>query len=109
LIPQDTIPKPKTFSSFYGGKVINGKTGVAGADETDELIDMIFQNEEVSKYICRRLYRWFVYYKIDGAAEQNVIVPLAKIFRDNNYEIKPVLRTLFESEHFFDTLNQGCF
>ncbi|HLO81955.1 MAG TPA: DUF1800 domain-containing protein, partial [Chitinophagaceae bacterium] len=101
--------KPKTFSSFYGGSTINGKTGAAGADETDELIDMIFQKDEVSKYICRRLYRWFVYYKIDGAAEQNVIEPLAKIFRDSNYEIKPVLRALFESEHFYDVLNQGCF
>jgi uncharacterized protein (DUF1800 family) len=101
--------KVKVFSTYYGGKQIAGKTGTAGADETDELIDMIFQKEEVSKYICRKLYRWFVYYQIDGAAEQNVIEPLAKIFRDNNYEIKPVLRALFESQHFFDTLNQGCF
>ena len=101
--------KLKIFSSYYGGKQITGKTGTAGADETEELIEMIFQQEEVSKYICRKLYRWFVYYKIDAAAEQNVIGPLAKIFRDNNYEIKPVLRALFESQHFFDTLNQGCF
>lgn len=99
----------KTFSSFYGGKTITGKTGAAGATETDELIDMIFSKDEVSKYICRRLYRWFVYYKIDAAVEMNVIEPLAKIFRDNNYEIKPVLRALLQSEHFFDTLNQGCF
>jgi uncharacterized protein (DUF1800 family) len=101
--------KLKVFSSYYGGKQITGKTGAAGSDETNELIDMIFQQEEVSKYICRKLYRWFVYYKIDTAAEQNVIEPLAKIFRDNNYEIKPVLRALFESQHFYDTLNQGCF
>lgn len=99
----------KTFSSFYGGKTITGKTGAAGATETDELIDMIFSKDEVSKYICRRLYRWFVYYKIDTAVEINVIEPLAKILRDNNYEIKPVLRALFQSEHFFDPLNQGCF
>jgi len=101
--------KLKVFSSYYGGKQITGKTGAAGSDETNELIDMIFQQEEVSKYICRKLYRWFVYYKIDTAAEQNVIEPLAKIFRDNNYEIKPVLRALFESQHFYDALNQGCF
>lgn len=99
---------PKTFSSYYGGKTIAGKTGAAGATETDELIDMIFLKDEVSKFICRRLYRWFVYYKIDAAIELNVIEPLAKIFRDNNYEIKPVMRALLESEHFFDVLNQGC-
>jgi uncharacterized protein (DUF1800 family) len=100
---------PKQFSSYYGSKIITGKTGAAGAGETDELIDMIFLKDEVSKYICRRLYIWFVYYKIDAAAEQNVIEPLAKIFRDNGYEMKPVLRALFESQHFFDVLNQGCF
>ena len=99
----------KQFSSYYGNKAITGKTGAAGAGETDELIDMIFQKDEVSKYICRRLYIWFVYYKIDAATEKNVIEPLAKIFRDNGYEMKPVLRALFESQHFFDVLNQGCF
>lgn len=99
----------KTFSAFYGNKTITGKTGAAGATETDELIDMIFSKDEVSKYVCRRLYRWLVYYKIDAAVEMNIIEPLAKIFRDNNYEIKPVLRALLQSDHFFDTLNQGCF
>ncbi|MDQ3845259.1 MAG: DUF1800 domain-containing protein, partial [Bacteroidota bacterium] len=81
----------KQFSPFYNGTTISGKSGTAGANETDELIDMIFKKDEVSKFICRRLYRWFVYYKIDEATEANVIEPLAKIFRDNNYEIKPVL------------------
>lgn len=99
---------PKTFSSYYGSKTITGKTGAAGAGETDELIDMILAKDEVAKYICRRLYNWFVYYKIDAVTEQNVIEPLAKIFRDSGYEIKPVLRALFESQHFFDVLNQGC-
>ncbi|MBD0278973.1 MAG: DUF1800 domain-containing protein, partial [Flavisolibacter sp.] len=98
----------KQFSSFYNGTTISGKSGAAGANETDELIDMIFKKDEVSKFICRRLYRWLVYYKIDEATEANMIEPLAKIFRDNNYEIKPVLSTLLQSEHFFDVLNQGC-
>lgn len=99
----------KTFSSFYGNKVISGKSGTNGAQETDELIDMIFLQEEVSKHICRKLYRFFIYYDIDAATESNVIAPLAKIFRDNNYEIKPVLSALFKSEHFYDDLNKGCF
>jgi len=54
------------------------------------------------------LYRWFVYYVIDDSEEQNVIAPLAKILRDSNYEIAPVLQALFTSEHFFDPLNIGC-
>lgn len=98
----------KTFSSFFNNKVITGKSGAAGEDELDDLLDMIFTSTEVSKYICRKLYRWFVYYDIDAAAETNVIEPLAAIFRNNNYQIKPVLETLFKSEHFFDVVNQGC-
>ena len=98
----------KTFSSFFGNKKITGKSGAAGADELDELLDMIFSEEEVSKYMCRKLYRWFVYYDIDAAAETNVIEPLATIFRNNNYQIKPVLSALFKSQHFFDVVNRGC-
>lgn len=99
----------KKFSSFYNQTTIKGRTGLnAGMDELKDLLDMIFAQEEVSKFICRKLYRYFVYYKIDDNAEQNVITPLAKIFRDENYEIKPVLKALFMSEHFFDAWNRGC-
>ncbi|MBO6515601.1 MAG: DUF1800 domain-containing protein [Bacteroidia bacterium] len=98
----------KTFSTFFGNKVIKGQTGANGADELDELLDMIFNEEEVAKFICRRLYMWFVYYEIDATTETNVIEPLADVFRNNNYQIKPVLETLFKSEHFFDVANQGC-
>lgn len=99
----------KQFSSFYNNTTITGQSGANGALETDALINMLFTKIEVSKYIVRKLYRWFVYYKIDAATETNVIEPLATIYRNNNYEIKPVLSALFKSEHFFDVLNQGCF
>ena len=100
----------KTFSSFYNNTVIQGKTGATAGDlELDDLLNMIFAKNEVSENICRRIYRWFVYYDIDASTETNVIVPLAAILRSNNYNIKPVLDTLFKSEHFFDILNQGCY
>ncbi|MEI9944434.1 MAG: DUF1800 domain-containing protein [Chitinophagaceae bacterium] len=98
----------KQFSSYFGGATIAGQSGANGALETDALITMLFAKDEVSKYICRSIYRWFVYYTLDAAAETNVIEPLAVIFRTNNYDIKPVLAALFKSEHFFDVLNQGC-
>jgi Protein of unknown function (DUF1800) len=69
---------------------------------------MIFLQNETAKYICRKFYRWFVYYVIDAAAEANVITPMADIFRNNNYEIKPALAALFKSAHFFDPVNVGC-
>ncbi len=99
----------KQFSSFYNNTIIIGKnSSTAGEEELDDLLKMIFTQEEVSKHICRKLYRWFIYYVIDKNAEDNVITPLAKIFRDSNYEIKPVLNALFNSAHFFEFVNIGC-
>lgn len=99
----------KSFSSFYNNTVITGRTGATAGDlELTDLMNMIFAQNEVAKFIVRKLYRWFVYYEIDAATEANVITPLADIFRNNNYNIKPVLTTLFKSEHFFDVLNQSC-
>ena len=99
----------KTFSTFFSGTVITGRTGATAGDlELNDLVNMIFAQQEVAKYIVRKFYRWFVYYAIDSATETNVIAPLADIFRTNNYELKPMLSALFKSEHFFDMLNRGC-
>jgi uncharacterized protein (DUF1800 family) len=97
----------KQFSSFYNNATITGKAGANGAAETDELINLIFQQNETALHICRRFYRFFVYYEIDAATEANVITPMANLFRSNNYEIKPVIKLLFSSEHFFDPVNRA--
>ncbi|MEO6039278.1 MAG: DUF1800 family protein, partial [Saprospiraceae bacterium] len=97
----------KTFSAYYNNTVIPG--GTNGELELDALLNMIFQKEDLAKFICRKLYRFFLYYKIDATVETDVIEPLAQIFRDNNYEIRPVMAALLGSEHFFDAYNQGCF
>ncbi|MDX2279458.1 MAG: DUF1800 domain-containing protein [Saprospiraceae bacterium] len=97
----------KPFSSFYNNTVIAGQAD--GAAELDALLDMIFQKEEIATYICRKIYRFFVYYKIDQTVEDEIIAPLAQLFRDNNYDIQPVMRTLLLSAHFFDAANKGCY
>jgi len=98
----------KTFSAFYNNRIINGTNNEAGAlGELDQLLDMIFEREETAKFICREVYRFFVHYNIDSTIENNVITPLANVFRSNNYEIAPMLKTLFKSQHFFDVLANG--
>ncbi|MGH2563852.1 MAG: DUF1800 domain-containing protein, partial [Ginsengibacter sp.] len=97
----------KSFSSFYNNTVISGASD--GYTELDKFIDMIFATDECSKFICRKIYKWFVYYDIDDSVETDVIAPLATILRSNNFEIKPVLSALFKSEHFFDAINQSCY
>jgi uncharacterized protein (DUF1800 family) len=99
--------RDKQFSAFYNNTLIKGRSGAQGAEETRELIDMIFNQHEVAMHTCRCLYRWFVSGPIDKITEENVIVPLAGIFIQNKYEIVPVLRALLGSEHFFDAANTG--
>lgn len=100
----------KTFSSFYNGVTIPGRTDAnAGDAELDDLLNMIFgKSAEVSEFIVKKIYTWFCYYTITPDAVNQVIKPLAQILRDNNWEIKPVLAALLKSEHFFDPLTQGC-
>ncbi|MFN0082462.1 MAG: DUF1800 family protein [Ferruginibacter sp.] len=101
----------KQFSSFFGNATIQNATPTIlanGALELDALIDLIFtKTQVVSEYICRRLYRYFVYYDIDANIETNVITPLAQTFVANNWNILPVLQQLFKSQHFFDVANKG--
>jgi uncharacterized protein (DUF1800 family) len=92
----------KKLSHRFNNAVINN----AGAEEYKVLIDIIFQQEEVSKFIARKLYRWFVYYQIDESIETAIIEPLAQLIRDNNYELKPAMEALLTSEHFYADF--GC-
>ncbi len=95
----------KQFSSAFGNQTIQNANG---EEEYKDLIAMILEQDETAKHICRKIYRWFVYYEIDEQTENNVIAPMADIFRENKYEIKPVLKALFSSAHFFDNWNIGC-
>ena len=99
----------KIFSNFFGPTTINNQTGPNGANEFDIFFNMLFtqQQDTIARYICRRLYRFFVYYDIDTNVEANVIVPLAAFLVTSNWEMAPVVSKLFKSQHFFDAANQG--
>ncbi len=93
----------KQFSSAFQNKTITP----TGENEYIELINMIFNQDEVSRFIVRKIYKWFVYYNITEETETNIIEPLAKILRDDNYEIERVVKTLLKSNHFFQTESYG--
>lgn len=122
VLPQDPAGRAtqhdesvKTFNGSLGNggttiqpaNLIGGETADIESvyGELDELIDMIFAKEETAKFICRDIYRFFVHYCITDEIENDIIVPMANTFRDNDYEIKPVLEQLFRSQHFFDADN----
>jgi uncharacterized protein (DUF1800 family) len=99
----------KTFSAFYNNTVINGQTGPAGETELDDLLNMIFAKDQiVAKHLCRKIYRFFIYYDIDTNIESTIISGMAQTLIANNWDIKPVLLQLFKSDHFYDTLTMDC-
>lgn len=102
----------KTFSARFQATVIQPNELIgdkaskeAALDELDQLVNMIFNQEAAARYICRKLYRFFVYYDITDEIENDIIGPLAQTFVASNFEIKPVLEQLFSSTHFFDIDN----
>jgi uncharacterized protein (DUF1800 family) len=103
----------KTFSSAFNNTVIQPSavvnsggddmaTAAAAQQELSDLVEMIFAQKETARNICRKIYRFFVYYNITDDVEATVIGPMADLFYSNNYELKPVLELLFQSQHFFD-------
>jgi len=106
--PEEHDTSDKKFSSFYNNCIIRGRKGPEGGpQELDDLLDMIFRNNETANFICRKIYRWFVNDLIDDKIEAEVIRPLADLLIKENYEIRPVLRKLLTSEHFFDPEFRG--
>jgi len=85
-----------------GQKTIFGQTDNFGYDE---LVDLIFnqRQSEMANYICGKLYTYYVNREINDG----IVEGLAQIFIDSNFEIAPVLRTLFKSAHFFDEAHIG--
>ncbi len=89
-----------------GDKKIFGQTGKwDGVD----FCRLILSQKLCSEHLCWKLYRYFVN-DLPGVPEKNTqgfIIKLAKEMRDRNYALKPVLKTLFKSEHFYDAANRA--
>ncbi|MBT8262044.1 MAG: DUF1800 domain-containing protein [Bacteroidia bacterium] len=82
-------------------KTIFGQTGNWGYDD---VIDILFdqRSTEIANHICAKLYRFFVSPDIDAMIQQDIITPLVQTLINNNFDMVPMLKQLFKSEHFFD-------
>ena len=81
--------------------------GRQGRFAGDEFVSIILERPEPSRFISLKLYRFFVNdspkLSKDGV---ETVERLAKIMRDERYELKPVLRALFRSRHFYAAENR---
>ncbi|MBX3253772.1 MAG: DUF1800 family protein [Chitinophagaceae bacterium] len=93
----------KFFGDAFQNTTIHSATTSEGIyTEVQQFVDLVFAQEEVSKNICRKLYRFFVNRKIDDEIETQIITPLATQLRNENYELKEVIKRLLKSKHFYD-------
>jgi uncharacterized protein (DUF1800 family) len=101
----------KTFSDKYNNLIITGVNSPSGGDvELNALVDMLLAHPETAKFICRKLYKWYVNPIVTEDIENNVIIPLANFFKSpaNNFAIEPVLKKLLISDVFYDANNIGA-
>ncbi len=81
--------------------------GHKGNFNGEDIINIIVEQPACAKFICRHLYNFFVAdepqvpaWKLEPPRDPAAIDLLARTFRENKYEIRPVLRTLFTSDFF---------
>ncbi len=101
----------KVFSDRLGGGsispdpslMINGNPVEASVlNEITQFIDLIYDQPETSRHICRKLYRFFVYHQINETLQNTLIQDLADILEANQFKIQPVLEALFTSSVFYE-------
>lgn len=82
-------------------KTFLGRTGNFGYAE---LIDIILTKDATAEFICRKLYREFVYYK----PNEPFVKAMAAVFRGANYDIRSALQFLLTSDEFYKPEYRGA-
>ena len=81
--------------------------GQTGRWNGEDIIDIIVRQPATARFVSRHLYNFFVAdepqvpaWKDTPPRDMEAIRSLEKAFIENNHEIRPVLRTLFNSDFF---------
>ena len=83
-----------------GDKTIFGHTGDY---DGDAFLDLILNRPETSQYIVGKLWREF----ISPTPDPKQVKQFAQVFRNANYELKPLLRAMLTSDAFYAPENRG--
>jgi uncharacterized protein (DUF1800 family) len=100
----DTNAKEFTFAIYPdGGKVIPARAAANGEQDALDFILALARHPATARRLATRLYKFFV--NETAEPDQTFISTLANAYLGNNYNIKAVLRTLFNSPQFRDERN----
>ena len=69
----------------------------------EEVIDILLSQDAASKFIVTKIYKEFV----NEDFNKDMIIKYADILKANDYNIKPLLKTLFLSKDFYSQKNMG--
>lgn len=95
----------------FGSKRVLGQnftpTDASKVDKGDyDLVHNIIFNQrknEIARFIVTKLYKFYMY----EFPPEEIVDGLAQLFIQSNWQILPVLKALFKSEHFFEEENMG--
>ena len=79
-----------------GEKTFLGETGDFNGEQ---VIEIICRQPAAAQFVCQRLFQFFAADEVDEDGEQ-VIRQMMDTYFDSRYEIRSVLRTLFNSDYF---------
>ena len=71
--------------------------GKKGEFDDEDIVEIILKQDRTAEYICTNLWEFFAY----KSPEPEIVQALAETFREEAYEIKPVLRQMFMSREFY--------
>ena len=89
-----------------GSKTVLGTAidnGSNGEQDGDDAIDVILAQDRCARFIVEKLWADF----IGGTPDSGTVATWAAAFKSGNYQIKPLLKTLFKSTWFTDPAQRG--
>jgi uncharacterized protein (DUF1800 family) len=84
----------RKFDHDEGQKTFFGQKGNFNGDD---IVEIILQHQASARYISGKLFKNFAYEDIEPAVNDS----LAESFRENKWEIRPLLRTILTSQAFY--------
>jgi len=84
----------------YGTKTFFGKTGEF---DGDDIIDIILEQKQCARFICSKIYRYFVNPEIN----ESHLKEITELFY-KDYDINKLMQHIFSSEWFYDQKNIGA-
>jgi Protein of unknown function (DUF1800) len=90
----------RKFDHDNGVKTFLGHTGNFNGDD---VIDIILSQPVCARFIASKLFRFFAFEEFDDTFAES----LGSTFRGNNYEIRPLVRTILTSQAFYSSQSIG--